>query len=234
MQTTTQGELALTLAVVLGTMIGGCGGQPALEPVPPVPAAAPPRVLLDIVSDTEARAVAVIHVLDLTAQLVPRPANSWVVNRDGVIKSGLRTIVSTSLDGRALRSRVLRAPNGCATRKNNYGRGFSDETTGVNAPGIQSGPGRGGWTRRFVGARLRNQVPIYAVRLTLTVTLDLPQDAAAETPHERVERLRSLWALDEVREGPVTRARAAHLLGSSDSCFALLARSHTRGSFFVC
>jgi hypothetical protein len=53
----------------------------------------------------------------------------------------------------------------------------------------------------------------YAVRMTVTVTLDLPLDADAESPDELVQRLRLLWALDEVRQGRLTRVRAAHLLG---------------------
>jgi hypothetical protein len=33
--------------------------------------------------------------------------------------------------------------------------------------------------------------------MTVTVTLDLPPDAEAESPDELVRRLRMLWALDE-------------------------------------
>lgn len=62
--------------------------------------------------------------------------------------------------------------------------------------------------------------------MTVTVTLDLPPDADAETPEELVRRLRLLWALDEVRQGRLTRARAAHLLGLGLDDFLRVASEH--------
>jgi predicted HTH domain antitoxin len=51
--------------------------------------------------------------------------------------------------------------------------------------------------------------------MTVTVTLDLPPDAEAEHPDELARRLQLLWVLDEVRQGRMTRARAASVLGLS-------------------
>lgn len=62
--------------------------------------------------------------------------------------------------------------------------------------------------------------------MTVTVTLDLPPDAEAESPDELVRRLRMLWALDEVRQGRLTRARAASLLGLSLDGFLSEAAKH--------
>lgn len=66
----------------------------------------------------------------------------------------------------------------------------------------------------------------YAVRMTVTVTLDLPPDADSEGPDELVRRLRLLWALDEVRQGRLTRVRAAHVLGLGLDEFLRLASEH--------
>jgi hypothetical protein len=62
--------------------------------------------------------------------------------------------------------------------------------------------------------------------MTVTVTLDLPLDADAGNPDELVQRLRLLWALDEVRQGRLTRVRAAHLLGRGLDDFLRLAFEH--------
>lgn len=53
----------------------------------------------------------------------------------------------------------------------------------------------------------------YACEMTVTVTLDLPPDAEGESVEELGRRLRLLWVLDEVRQGRMTRLRAAHLVG---------------------
>ena len=66
----------------------------------------------------------------------------------------------------------------------------------------------------------------YAVRMTVTVILDLPPDADAESPDELIRRLRLLWALDEVRQGRLTRVRAAHLLGLGLVDFLRVASEH--------
>jgi hypothetical protein len=66
----------------------------------------------------------------------------------------------------------------------------------------------------------------YARGMTVTVTLDLPPDAEAESPDELVRRLRMLWALDEVRQGRLTRVRAASVLGLSLDGFLSEASKH--------
>lgn len=62
--------------------------------------------------------------------------------------------------------------------------------------------------------------------MTVTVTLDLPPDADAESPDVLVRRLRLLWALDEVRQGRLTRVRAAHVLGLGLDDFLRVATEH--------
>jgi hypothetical protein len=62
--------------------------------------------------------------------------------------------------------------------------------------------------------------------MTVTVTLDLPPHADAESPDELVRRLRLLWALDEVRQGRLTRVRAAHVLGLGLDDFLRVATEH--------
>ena len=62
--------------------------------------------------------------------------------------------------------------------------------------------------------------------MTVTVTLDLPPDAEGESSDELVRRLRMLWALDEVRQGRLTRVRAASLLGLSWDVFLSEASKH--------
>ena len=62
--------------------------------------------------------------------------------------------------------------------------------------------------------------------MPVTVTLDLPPDAEAESPDELVSRLRMLWALDEVRQGRLTRVRAASLLGLSFDILVSEASKH--------
>ncbi len=49
--------------------------------------------------------------------------------------------------------------------------------------------------------------------MTITVTLDPPPDAEREAPDELARRLRLLWAVDETRQGRMTRSRAASILG---------------------
>jgi predicted HTH domain antitoxin len=49
--------------------------------------------------------------------------------------------------------------------------------------------------------------------MTVKVTLDLPPDAEGEPPDEVARRLTLLWALDEVRQGRMTRLRAASIVG---------------------
>ena len=62
--------------------------------------------------------------------------------------------------------------------------------------------------------------------MTVTVTLDLPPDAATESAEELAHRLLLLWALDEVRQGRLTRPRAAKLLGLDLDEFLRRASSH--------
>ena len=62
--------------------------------------------------------------------------------------------------------------------------------------------------------------------MTVTVTLDLPPDAGGESPDDLARRLTLLWALDEVRQGRMTRLRAASLVGLSLDDFLRQASSH--------
>jgi predicted HTH domain antitoxin len=62
--------------------------------------------------------------------------------------------------------------------------------------------------------------------VTVTVTLDLPPGAATESAEELASRLLLLWALDEVRQGRLTRARAAQLLSLELDEFLRRATSH--------
>ena len=66
----------------------------------------------------------------------------------------------------------------------------------------------------------------YASDMTVTVTLDLPPDADGDSPDELARRLRLLWALDEVRQGRMTRVRAAHLVGLGLDDFLRQASNH--------
>jgi predicted HTH domain antitoxin len=47
----------------------------------------------------------------------------------------------------------------------------------------------------------------------VTVHVDLPSDADREPAEALAGRLRLLWALDEVRQGRMTRVRAAEVVG---------------------
>jgi predicted HTH domain antitoxin len=47
----------------------------------------------------------------------------------------------------------------------------------------------------------------------VTVSVDLPPDAERESIEALKGRLRLLWALDEVRQGRMTRVRAAEVVG---------------------
>jgi predicted HTH domain antitoxin len=47
----------------------------------------------------------------------------------------------------------------------------------------------------------------------VTVSLDLPADAGQEPIEALTVRLRLLWVLDEVRQGRMTRVRAAEIVG---------------------
>jgi predicted HTH domain antitoxin len=51
--------------------------------------------------------------------------------------------------------------------------------------------------------------------MTVTVTVELPPDADVESQGELARRLQLLWVLDEVRQGRMTRPRAARALGLS-------------------
>lgn len=51
------------------------------------------------------------------------------------------------------------------------------------------------------------------VEAPVTVSVDLPPDARREPIDALAGRLRLLWVLDEVREGRMTRVRAAELAG---------------------
>jgi hypothetical protein len=62
--------------------------------------------------------------------------------------------------------------------------------------------------------------------MTVTVTLDLPPDAAHERPEVLARRLTLLWVLDEVRQGRMTRRRAAGVLGTSLDDFLREATEH--------
>ncbi|WP_434045152.1 MULTISPECIES: UPF0175 family protein [Sorangium] len=60
----------------------------------------------------------------------------------------------------------------------------------------------------------------------ITVTVDLPQDAGSEPIDALARRLRLLWALDEVRQGRMTRARAAQVVGIGIDAFLEEAAAH--------
>lgn len=62
--------------------------------------------------------------------------------------------------------------------------------------------------------------------MTVTVTLDLPPDADGESADELARRLMLLWALDEVRQGRMTRPRAAKILGLGLDAFSSEASNH--------
>jgi len=62
--------------------------------------------------------------------------------------------------------------------------------------------------------------------MTVKVTLDLPADAVGESTDELARRLALLWALDEVRQGRITRLRAAKLVGLSPDEFLRQASNH--------
>jgi len=62
--------------------------------------------------------------------------------------------------------------------------------------------------------------------MTVTVTLDLPPDAEVESLEEIARRLRLLWAIDEVRQGRMTRLRGAKLLELSLDEFLRQASKH--------
>ncbi len=47
----------------------------------------------------------------------------------------------------------------------------------------------------------------------VTISVDLPPDAEREPIEALTERLRLLWALDEVRQGRMTRVHAAEVVG---------------------
>jgi hypothetical protein len=66
----------------------------------------------------------------------------------------------------------------------------------------------------------------YDCEMTVTVTLDLPPDAEGESSAELARRLRLLWALDEVRQGRMTRLRAANLVELSLDDFLRQASNH--------
>jgi predicted HTH domain antitoxin len=60
----------------------------------------------------------------------------------------------------------------------------------------------------------------------VTVSVDLPPDAAREPTEALAARLRLLWALDEVRHGRMTRARAAEIAGLDLDALLREADSH--------
>jgi hypothetical protein len=60
--------------------------------------------------------------------------------------------------------------------------------------------------------------------MTVTVTLDLPPDAEAESPDELVRRLRMLWALDEDLATFAESSRAARDRGGRRHAAAHLSR----------
>ncbi|WP_437571112.1 UPF0175 family protein [Sorangium sp. So ce542] len=60
----------------------------------------------------------------------------------------------------------------------------------------------------------------------ITVSVDLPPDAGSEPIDALARRLRLLWALDEVRQGRMTRARAAQILGIGIDAFLQEAAAH--------
>jgi predicted HTH domain antitoxin len=61
----------------------------------------------------------------------------------------------------------------------------------------------------------------------VTVSVDLPPDAGREPIEALTGRLRLLWALDEVRQGRMTRVRAAEVVGLGLDAF--LREAATRG-----
>ena len=61
---------------------------------------------------------------------------------------------------------------------------------------------------------------------SVTVTLDLPLGAEAEPAEGLAARLKLLWALDEVRQGRMTRVRAAQVLGVGLDDFLSRAAAH--------
>jgi predicted HTH domain antitoxin len=60
----------------------------------------------------------------------------------------------------------------------------------------------------------------------ITVTVNLPPDAGSEPIDALARRLRLLWALDEVRQGRMTRARAALIVGIGIDAFLQEAAAH--------
>jgi predicted HTH domain antitoxin len=60
----------------------------------------------------------------------------------------------------------------------------------------------------------------------ITIAVDLPSDAKRESKALLAARLRMLWVLDEVRQGRMTRVRAAAVLGISLDDFLREAASH--------
>jgi len=64
------------------------------------------------------------------------------------------------------------------------------------------------------------------VVMTVKVTLHLPPDAEGEAPDELARRLTLLWALDEVRQGRMTRVRAASIVGLAQDAFLDEASRH--------
>ncbi|XXX77666.1 UPF0175 family protein [Sorangium sp. So ce134] len=60
----------------------------------------------------------------------------------------------------------------------------------------------------------------------ITVSVDLPPDAGGEPIDALARRLRLLWALDEVRQGRMTRARAAQVVGVGIDAFLQEAAAH--------
>ncbi len=62
--------------------------------------------------------------------------------------------------------------------------------------------------------------------MTVTVTLDLPLHGEHEHPEALARRLTLLWVLDEVRQGRMTRRRAASALGTNFDDFLREASEH--------
>jgi predicted HTH domain antitoxin len=60
----------------------------------------------------------------------------------------------------------------------------------------------------------------------ITVTIDLPSDAGSEPIEALARRLRLLWVLDEVRQGRMTRMRAAQVVGIGIDAFLQEAAAH--------
>lgn len=61
---------------------------------------------------------------------------------------------------------------------------------------------------------------------SVTITVDLPPGEESETPEVLAARLKLLWALDEVRQGRMTRVRAAQVLGVGIDDFLAQATAH--------